>query len=118
MYEKRERKPMADVFTLRVIAVMRRIPVGRVTTYGLIAAAAGNRRGARQVARILHACSTRHGLPWHRVVNRNGEIAMRASVDCHIQRGLLAEEGVFAGADDRIDFAEFLWWPEEEAGDF
>ncbi|OGR18341.1 MAG: DNA methyltransferase [Desulfobacterales bacterium GWB2_56_26] len=99
---------------MRAIAIIRSIPAGRVTTYGMIAAAAGNRRGARQVARILHSCSEKYGLPWHRVVNRNGEISVRSSVGYLFQRSLLAEEGVLIGADNRIDFAKFLWQPEEK----
>lgn len=105
---------MNDGFTARAIALIRSIPAGRVTTYGMIAAGAGNRRGARQVARILHSCSEKYGLPWHRVVNRNGEISVRSSMGYIFQRSLLAEEGVLPGADGRIDFARFLWQPEEQ----
>lgn len=99
---------------MRAVALIQSIPTGRVTTYGMIAAAAGNPRGARQVARILHSCSEKYDLPWHRVVNRRGEIAVRSSVGYLCQRGLLAEEGVLIGADGRIDFASFLWLPAEQ----
>ena len=61
-----------QTFTTRVIEAIRSIPAGRVATYGQIADMAGNRRAARQVARLLHACSHTQGLPWHRVVNREG----------------------------------------------
>lgn len=104
---------MNEGFTVRAIAIIRSIPAGRVTTYGMIAAAAGNRRGARQVARILHSCSDKYDLPWHRVVNRHGEISVRSTMGYLCQRGLLAAEGVLTGADGRIDFASFLWRPEE-----
>ena len=56
-------------FTERVIQIIQSIPAGRVMTYGQVAAAAGNRRGARQVARILHTMSQKHALPWHRIIN-------------------------------------------------
>ncbi len=112
--EKRERAQGKDAFTMRAVEIIRSIPAGRVTTYGIIAAGAGNRRGARQVARILHSCSEKYGLPWHRVVNRNGGISVRSSMGYLYQRGLLAEEGVLIGSDGKIDFAEYLWRPEEE----
>lgn len=107
---------MTEFFTARAIEIIRSIPSGRVTTYGTVAAGAGNPRGARQVARILHACSEKYGLPWHRVVNRNGKISPRPTLGCLFQRNLLEAEGVVFGKDGRIDFAEFLWRPEEVAG--
>ena len=54
-----------DTFTRRAIEIIQHIPAGSVITYGAVAAAAGNHCGARQVARILHSSSARHGLPWH-----------------------------------------------------
>ena len=96
-------------FTDRVIDAIRSIPAGRVATYGQIAAMAGNRRAARQVARILHACSNAHGLPWHRVVNREGRIALRPSQGYEDQRLLLENEGVDFDGIGRIDLERFLW---------
>ncbi len=96
-------------FTDRVIDAIRSIPAGRVATYGQIAAIAGNRRAARQVARILHACSHAHGLPWHRVVNREGRIALRPSQGYEDQRRLLENEGVDFDGTGRIDPERFLW---------
>jgi methylated-DNA-protein-cysteine methyltransferase-like protein len=99
-------------FTAQVVEIVRRIPCGRVTTYGIIAAGAGNRCGARQVARILHSCSEKYDLPWHRVVNRNGEISLRSSMAQQFQRNLLTEEGVSFDAQGKIDFDRYLWRPE------
>jgi methylated-DNA-protein-cysteine methyltransferase-like protein len=87
-------------------------------TYGIIAAYAGNRGGARQVARILHSSSEKYGLPWHRVVNRNGRISPRSSQGHLLQRRLLEEEGVIFGENGRIDLAVFLWRPERFEEDF
>ncbi len=103
---------MSNPFSIRVKAFIRQIPAGRVSTYGLIAGCAGNRRGARQVVRILHAASAKDGLPWHRVVNREGQIALPPGRGFEEQKGLLEAEGVVFGAGGRIDLERFLWWPE------
>ncbi len=100
-------------FNKEVISIIARIPRGRVTTYGLIAAAAGNYCGARQVARILHSSSDKYKLPWHRVVNVKGEISPRISMGHITQRDLLEQEAVFLEAG-RIDLEKFLWMPEPE----
>jgi methylated-DNA-protein-cysteine methyltransferase-like protein len=104
---------MTDIFTTRTREIIRRIPPGMVSTYGIIAKYAGNRSGARQVARILYSSSEKYGLPWHRVVNRDGQISPRSSMGHLFQRQLLEEEGVVFGENGRIDFTLFLWRPEE-----
>lgn len=52
-------------FTERVVEAIKRIPKGKVATYGQIATKAGNPFGARQVVRVLHTLSEKHDLPWH-----------------------------------------------------
>lgn len=99
-------------FTDRVIEFIRTIPAGRVATYGQIAGLAGNRRAARQVARILHACSQSQGLPWHRVVNREGRVALRTGCGYEEQMRLLRDEGVRFDETGAIDLATFLWLPD------
>jgi methylated-DNA-protein-cysteine methyltransferase-like protein len=99
-------------FTERVVRLIRDIPAGRVMTYGQIARHAGGPRGARQVVRILHAMSGRHGLPWHRVVNARGEVAIPDAVGRETQIGLLRREGVAVDADGRVDLARYLHEPE------
>lgn len=98
-------------FTRRTIDIIHRIPYGKVTTYLVVATAAGNHTGARQVARILHSASDKYGLPWHRVVNQKREISPRASMSHITQRRLLEEEGVVFDLNGRIDFSRFLWLP-------
>ncbi len=98
-------------FTSIVKNLIRQIPDGRVCTYGIIAACAGNPRAARQVARILHSCSKKDGLPWHRVVNRNGKISLKPSGGYEVQKQLLEAEGIVFGSKDIIDFEMFLWMP-------
>ncbi len=62
--------------TQRIIAAIREIPKGRVDTYGNVALRAGYPRGARQVSRILSSLSQKEALPWHRVINKQGRIAL------------------------------------------
>lgn len=100
-----------DDFTRQAITVIRRIPPGTVTTYGLIAAAAGNHCGARQVSRILYSSSDKYELPWHRVVNQKRSISPRTSGSHLKQKKLLEKEGVKFDADDKIDFDRYLWVP-------
>lgn len=104
-----------DTFTRLVIDIVKTIPAGKVTTYGDVAAAAGNPAGARQVARILHSSSRRHDLPWHRVVNRKQEISPRAAMGHLDQRRLLENEGVAFDEREKIDFTRFLWVPAIDA---
>jgi len=98
-------------FTERVVEVIRSIPEGYVMTYGQIAAEAGNPRGARQVARILHALSMKHNLPWHRVVNAKGEIAIQDGEARYMQSLYLSNEGVEVSADGRIDLDVYRFVP-------
>jgi methylated-DNA-protein-cysteine methyltransferase-like protein len=70
----KERK--SGEFTLRIIGLIRAIPRSKVTTYGRIAAAAGDPHRARQVAWILHSSSAKHGLPWQRVIGSRGRISL------------------------------------------
>lgn len=100
---------MIPSFTVEAIELIRAIPQGRVATYGGIAAMAGSPRGARQVVRILHACSEKENLPWWRVVNREGRIALKPGYGYEEQRDLLEAEGVEFSATDRIDLSRFGW---------
>lgn len=96
------------IFTARVIEVIRSIPKGKVATYGGVAAMAGNHRAARQVARILHSCSKKEELPWHRVINREGRISLKPGQGYEKQRQLLEQEGVTFDLTGRIDLDLFL----------
>ncbi|WP_136805805.1 MGMT family protein [Desulfosediminicola flagellatus] len=102
---------MADIFMSRAREIISNIPEGKVSTYGIIARHAGNKSGARQVARILHSSSDKYDLPWHRVVNRLGKISLPQGNGYELQRELLEEEGVSFDEYNKIDFATFLWIP-------
>jgi len=96
-------------FTLKVKALIRLIPAGKVASYGLIAALAGNPRAARQVAWILHGSSPADNLPWHRVVNRKGKISLKPFAGYEIQKQRLQQEHVVFDEHDTIDLDRFLW---------
>jgi methylated-DNA-protein-cysteine methyltransferase-like protein len=70
------RKTMSSDFHQRVRQVIKRIPKGKVATYGQIALLAGDPRAARQVAWVLNSSSKRDKLPWHRVINSQGKISL------------------------------------------
>jgi methylated-DNA-protein-cysteine methyltransferase-like protein len=98
-------------FTSEVKAVLRRIPRGRVATYGQIAALAGRERAARGVAWILHSSSEAAGLPWHRVIGGEGKISLRRGRGFAEQRKRLVAEGVAVGRGGRIDLKRYRWEP-------
>lgn len=92
-------------FTATVIKIIKEIPKGRVMSYGQIATYAGSPRGARQVVRILHSMSHKYGLPWHRVVNKVGEIRLNDSHQADMQKELLEQEGVFFIQAHQVDMS-------------
>ena len=94
----------------RIYDAVRRIPRGRVATYGGIAAVAGMEGQARQVGYALHDLPPDSGVPWHRVINAKGEISARSRGDSHeLQRMLLEAEGVELDPAGRIDLKRFRW---------
>lgn len=99
----------------RVKDVIKKVPKGKVATYGQIAALAGNPRAARQVVRILHSSSQKDKLPWHRIVNRQGRIALKPDYGYEIQKELLRQEGIEFDENDTIDFDRCLWSPSWDA---
>lgn len=91
-------------------SAVRKIPRGRVATYGQIAELAGLEGHARQVGYALHNLPEASGVPWHRVVNARGEVSPRSAGDSHeLQRMLLEAEGVAFDAKGRIDLAKCKW---------
>ena len=103
--------PPSDTYT-RIYTLVRRIPSGRVASYGQIARLAGVPRGARQVGYALHALPNGTTVPWHRVVNAKGTISRRTVPGSELtQRMLLAEEGVYFDLNNRVDLARYGWKP-------
>jgi methylated-DNA-protein-cysteine methyltransferase-like protein len=97
----------ADSAYPRIYRVVRRIPRGRVASYGQIAILAGLPGHARQVGYALHTLSEA-GVPWHRVVNAKGEISLGDDSGVR-QRAILQREGVRFDARGRIDLGRFGW---------
>ena len=102
-----EKKDASADFSARAISIIKAIPEGRVSTYGTVAAAAGNPRGARQVARLLHSSSKKHGMPWHRVVAAGGRIALQPGYGYELQRALLEAEGIRFTEHGTIDLDSY-----------
>lgn len=102
---------MASPFHQRVKQTIRRIPKGKVATYGQIAALAGDPRGARQVSWVLHSSSEKDKLPWHRVINGQGRISLPVNMGYELQRAMLSDEGIEFGLRDTIDLERFQWKP-------
>ena len=96
----------------RIYAVVRRIPEGRVATYGQVASLAGLAGHARQVGYALHALPKGTAIPWHRVVNADGEISLRSMPGGElVQRGLLEREGIRLDPRGRVPLARVCWRP-------
>jgi methylated-DNA-protein-cysteine methyltransferase related protein len=98
----------------RIYAAVRRIPRGRVATYGTVAREAGLPGRARQVGYALAAlggATEGDDVPWHRVINARGEISARSGATAfeHIQRALLEAEGVVFGSGGRVDLDRYGW---------
>lgn len=96
-------------FSSQIISIIKRIPRGKVATYGQIAALAGNPRGARAVIWLLHSSSGKEKLPWHRVINGRGTISLQPGQGYEEQRSMLESEGVEFGLQGKIDLARFRW---------
>lgn len=101
-------------FARRVVVVVRRIPRGRVATYGQVAAACGSPRAARQVGWILrHA---HEHCPWQRVINREGRLSIvHPYLTPTHQASLLRKDDVRVtkrGGVYWVDLGKYLWKPE------
>ena len=96
----------------RIYAVIRRIPTGRVATYGQVAELAGLAGHARQVGYALHALPLSSAVPWHRVINAAGGVSPRAVPGAELtQRQLLEAEGVGFDLRGRVRLENVRWRP-------
>jgi methylated-DNA-protein-cysteine methyltransferase-like protein len=100
-------------FRSAVLHTVSRIPEGRVTSYGAVAAVAGQPRAARGVGWILHSLPPETDLPWWRVINRKGGISTfkLPGGAGHLQRDLLEREGVAFDENGRVAESRFWWDP-------
>ena len=96
-------------FTARVVATVRRIPVGQVATYGDVAEFAGRPGAARAVGNIMRDCRARD-VPCHRVVAAAGRLGGYGGAP-GLKRGLLQAEGIVVRGDRIRDFEDRRWAP-------
>lgn len=100
----------------QIYEVVRRIPPGRVATYGQVAALVGLPGHARQVGYALHALPESSTVPWHRVVNARGGISARTVPGAElVQRRLLLQEGVLLNARGQVSLEQVRWTPSRRA---
>lgn len=96
----------------KIYSIVAKIPVGKVATYGQIAALAGMPRGARTVGWAMRTVPHNMLLPCHRVVNRTGNLAPDyAFGGQEIQRAMLEAEGIVFRMDGTINMESQLWKP-------
>ena len=99
----------SDAYT-RIYAIVRRIPKGRVATYGQVAELARLPGHARQVGYALHALSGNSRVPWHRVINSKGEVSLRAVAGWEEeQRMRLEQEGIEFDQRGRVNLPRYRW---------
>lgn len=105
-----------DDYRTQVLANIRRIPLGRVATYGQIARLSGKPQAPRQVGNILSGLKPADGdVPWQRVVNAQGGVSPRLGYGAEIQRQLLEAEGVEFGSEAHCSLARYQWDGASEA---
>jgi methylated-DNA-protein-cysteine methyltransferase-like protein len=100
----------------RVFEIVRRIPSGRVMTYGQLAEILGAGYTARTVGFVMHSAD--ETVPWQRVINAQGACSTgRVIVPPDLQQRMLVSEGVVFNEKGRCDLPRYRWTPEEyEAG--
>ena len=98
----------------RVFEIVRRIPAGRVMTYGQLATLLGEDYTARTVGYVMHAADDT--VPWQRVINAQGACSTgRVVLPPDLQQRMLEAEGIAFDARGRCDLARLRWTPEEYA---
>jgi O-6-methylguanine DNA methyltransferase len=100
-------KKKGDLFAFRVLSVVRRIPPGRVASYGDIAALAGRPRAARAVGNIMRGCG-RPDVPCHRVIAAGGRLGGYGGSE-FLKRSLLAAEGVVVAGTKVRELDRVRW---------
>jgi len=99
-------------FFEKVYDVVRKVPYGKVTTYGAIAKALGAAKSARVVGYAMNASHAQENVPAHRVVNRNGVLTGKHHFPgTHVMQQMLEDEGVVVENDQIINFEKHLWIP-------
>lgn len=103
---------MENDFFEKVYEIVKQIPHGKVTTYGLIAKYLGVAKSARMVGYALNASHNRDDIPAHRVVNRKGILTGKHHFQgTNLMQQLLENEGVIVKENQIVDFEKHLWNP-------
>lgn len=107
-------RPKSDIkmtdFTKKVLSLVKKIPKGKVATYGQIAALAGKSHAARGVGWILNSCAKPYKLPWQRVINSKGKISFhKATSEYRNQKRFLKKEKIEFETDDSINLDVYGW---------
>ena len=96
----------------RVYEIVRKIPRGRVMTYGQIAGILGEGYTPRTVGYVMHAAET-EGVPWQRVINSQGKCSTgRLTIPLNLQQSMLEQEGVEFDAKGKCELGKYGWRPE------
>lgn len=97
----------------KVYEIVRRIPVGRVMTYGQIAEILGEGYTPRTVGYVMHAADTEN-VPWQRVINSQGACSTeKLTIPHNIQQKILQAEGIIFTDKGKCDLKKYRWFPED-----
>jgi methylated-DNA-protein-cysteine methyltransferase-like protein len=99
----------------RIFALVKKIPRGRVMTYGQLAKFLRVPGGARTAGRAMAASPSGQGVPWHRVVGAGGKLLIREP-HASLQRKLLESEGLRLAEKRILNFKDYVWSPGKGAG--
>ncbi|WP_340199739.1 methylated-DNA--[protein]-cysteine S-methyltransferase [Ascidiimonas sp. W6] len=110
--------PKNENFFERVYQVAKKIPYGKVTSYGAIAKYLGTAKSARMVGWAMNASGLKEDVPAHRVVNRNGVLTGKHHFQgTNLMQQLLESEGIQVVNNQIIDFEKYFWNPADELAD-
>ena len=99
------------IYRERVYDIVRKIPVGKVMTYGQLAIVLGDGYTARTVGYVMHGSD--EGVPWQRVINSQGKCSTgRLTIPMNLQQELLETEGIIFSASGKCDLGKFQWFPD------
>lgn len=98
-------------FREKVIEAVKKIPKGRLVSYGQVAAYCGSPRAARQVGWMLHSLDGNNQLPWWRVINNLGHISIKGNIMSTplAQKNYLEAEGILVDKDMKIDIEKYRY---------
>lgn len=98
-----------NAFTLQVINLVKKIPKGKIASYGQIAKLTDKPNASRGVSWVLYTCSKSYNLPWHRVINSKGKISFpKGTINYKKQKNYLQSEGVYF-VDEQLDMKKYQW---------